>query len=201
MTLFTLSKSLYDIDLTEDFNKVKENVSKKIDNFAREYLSPKFYSSYLERIKNLKYEISFLPSRIVNVYNYHKDRTERFLQGVLGLYDIYRNTIKINRYIDRNEVMESVIAHERIHHATRNWILEYFSRFGEAARPIIEGFTEIATSLLGYKTHYNNYANRAYDVLRKMGYNIRDGIKKVFNLEVDPVYIASSFYGAKNCYR
>lgn len=201
MTFLTLMKSLYDVDITEKFNTVKENVSRKVDKFAREYLSSEAYRSYLENLKNLTYDISYLPSRIVNVYNYFKGKTERFVEGVLGLYDIYRNKITINRYIDKSEDMEAVMAHERVHHATRNWAIEYFRRFGEAARPVIEGLTDLATSLMGYKTHYNQYVYRAYLALKKMGYNVRDGLKKILNFQEDPNYVISSFYGLNRCYR
>ncbi|MEM0473408.1 MAG: hypothetical protein QXF88_01665 [Candidatus Aenigmatarchaeota archaeon] len=201
MTFLNLMKSLYDIDITEKFRKAKENVSRKVNDFAREYLSSEAYRYYSESIKNLKYEISYLPSRIINVYNYFKGKTERFVEGVLGLYDIYRNKITINKYLDKPEDIEAVMAHERVHHATRNWIVEYFRRFGEAARPVIEGFTDLATSLMGYKTHYNQYVYRAYQTLRKMGYNIRDGLKKVLNFQTDPNYVMSLFYGLNRCYR
>jgi hypothetical protein len=204
MTIFdSLLSKLYrhdDLNLEE----IKDNVSSRIDKFARQYLSPDAFRRYLDSTKSLAYEISYLPSTILMYYDVMKKRLRTFVSGVLGYYDMLRNRIVLNRYIPKEEA-EAVLAHERVHQATRSWAMEYFKRFGESARPIVEGFTELITRGLGYFSRaYDEYVKAAEKTIQRMGYNLREGLYRILNFKIDPYVVAGTFYqqiGCQSCYR
>lgn len=129
---------------------------------------------------------------------------QRFVSGILGYYDLLRNRIVLNRYLPRNQ-LESVLAHESVHQATRYWALEYFKRFGDKARPLIEGFTELITRRLGYYNEaYHEYVDAAVATLRKFGTDIRQCLYDVLNFKIAPESVFANFYKSlplSCCYR
>lgn len=189
-----LLNELYENKIYSDLDRVKENVTSKINDFAQKYLSPEAYRSYLDEARKVVYEVSELPSKIGFYYDRAKNTFRRFVSGVLGYYDLLRNKIVLNRYLPKDEV-ESVLAHESVHQATRKWALEYFRRFGEAARPVIEGFTELITRQLGYYSRaYDEYVKAAEDTLRMFGYNTRQTLYDILNFRKSPESVLGSFY-------
>ncbi len=188
-------------DISERIEEAKNNVSSKIDRFAKDYLSPDVFRRYKETTASLQYQVSTLPSTLVVYYDALKQRFSSFLAGVLGYYDMLRNRIVLNRYIPKEEI-EGVLVHERVHQATRYWALEYFKRFGEAARPVIEGVTELITRNLGYYTKaYDEYVKAARDTLGKLGRNARDTLYDIINFRISPERVLSTFYSCANLYR
>jgi len=189
-----------------DLEEIKSSVSSKVDRFAREYLSPEAFRRYLDSAKSISYEIAYLPSTVVMYYDTMKNRFRTLVSGVLGLYDMVRNRIVLNRYTPKEQA-EAVLAHERVHQATRDWAMEYFRRLGEAARPIVEGFTELITRGLGYATRaYDEYVKAAEQTIQRMGYNLREGLYRILNLKIDPYTVARDFSSlyqirCQSCYR
>jgi len=182
------------------FEEIKNNVSQKVDVFARQFLSEQAFQRYLEAAKNLKYQISYLPIYVTIYYDRFRNKIEALVSGVLGYYDMARNVIVLNRFTPREDIA-SVIAHERIHQATRDWAIEYFKMFGEYARPIVEGFTELVTRLLGYSTKaYNTYVKAAWETLRSIGYDLRAALYGVLNFHVRPEDVFRNFYRSL-CYQ
>ncbi|MEM5799520.1 MAG: hypothetical protein QXZ43_02550 [Candidatus Aenigmatarchaeota archaeon] len=195
-----LIAQLYDDNISNEFSQVKNSVRTRINEFAQRYLSPELYRRYLDDVKNISYEISSLPSVIAFYYNRPKNNFQRVVSGLLGYYDLLRNRIVLNRYLDRDQ-LKSVLAHENVHQATRNWALEYFKRFGESARPVIEGFTELITRQLGYCTKtYDEYVGAAKYTLRRLGGDVRQTLYDVLNFRSSPYKVFKTFYSSlKNC--
>ncbi|MBU5687950.1 MAG: hypothetical protein KQA41_02625 [Candidatus Aenigmarchaeota archaeon] len=190
---------LYDDDIVNDISQIKNSVRSRINNFAQRYLSPESYRRYLNDVKNVVYEISFLPSRIEFYYNRARNSLQKFVSGILGYYDLLRNKIVLNSYLSKDQ-LEHVLAHESVHLATRNWALEYFKRFGEAARPIIEGFTELITRGLGYYSRvYDEYVKAAENTLKKLGRDTSQTLYDIINFRKSPESVLLNFYGSMQC--
>ena len=177
-------------------------VGERVDGFARRYLKPETYERYRSSLRDLRYNITDLPSRVITFFNMFTGGIKRIVEGALAAYDERENKILSNRYVannPENDQLEPAIAHERVHHATRNFLRNYFEKLGEKARPIVEGFTELITRGLGYDSGaYQEFVYAAYQTLKRMGGDIRYNLYRVLNLEEDPISVLKAFYNSLN---
>jgi hypothetical protein len=143
-------------------------------------------------------DIADLPSRAVTLIDMFTGEVKKYVEGALGLYDDERNRIKVNRYIAKdpeNDQLEPVLGHEGVHHATREWLRTYFKKFGEKARPVIEGFTGLISRGLGYNGgEYPELTVGAIQTLEKLGGNIYNNLYNVLNFNIDPKTVLDTFY-------
>ncbi len=193
----TRPEELSDAKARERVKATGKSVGGRVDAFARRYLNPETYERYRNSIRDLKYEITELPSRVITFFNIFTGQVKRVVEGALGAYD-GGNQILSNRYVAKdpqNNQLEPTIAHERVHHATRTFLGSYFKRLGEKARPIVEGFTELITRGLGYDSGaYPELVYAAWQTLRQMGGDVRNNLYRVLNLNFDPRDVGITFY-------
>jgi len=162
-------------------------VSDKIEAFARRYLNSDAYERYRDSLQHLRYNVAELPSRVITFFNMFTGRAKRVVEGALAAYDERKNRILSNRYVandPENDQLEPTIAHERVHHTTTKFSTEYFKKFGEKARPFVEGVTQLIASGLGYDSDaYPEFVYAAYQTLRKMGGDIQQNLYRVLNFK------------------
>lgn len=208
MSIFNkLQKDLFDPSQPEELTdaqaqkRVEEtgkSVGGRIDAFARRYLAPDTYERYRDSLQNLRYNVAELPSRVITFFNLFTGKAKRVVEGALGAYDERKNRILSNRYVandPENNQLEPTIAHERVHHATKDWLRSYFKKFGKKARPVVEGFTELIARGLGYDSGaYPELVYAAQETLQRFGGNIRDNLYKVLNFQINPNSVLNTFY-------
>ncbi len=191
-------EELTDTQAQQRVEDTGRSVTERVDAFARNYLAPDTYQRYRDGLRSLRYDIEKLPSKVVTLYNMLTGEVKRYFEGILGLYDEERNRIGVNEYVAKDpesEQLEPVMGHEEVHRATRNWLRDYFDRFGEKARGVVEGFTSWISQELGYNSNeYPGLKYAAYQTLRRLGDNVYDALYNVINFNIYPERVLDTFY-------